>query len=1143
MKFRLIYRIIVFILLLSILGVFGISTINAAQHELVLSDGNKVYYKGTNISVMIPDEYEMPDTYFRCAWVTHLAGSIPTYSNEASYKAEINEMFDVLKYYNCNAVMFHIRIMNDALYPSKLNPLSNYIKTTKNLLAWIIEESHKRGIEFHAWMNPYRVASSGGNLSTIEKKYASYPDNPASNRNNLLMNSSGGVILNPCLQNVRDFIVNTVLEVLDNYEVDAIHFDDYFYISDVDDNAFFQNDNPNGLSHSDWRREQVNKFIKQLSDTMREYNKKNNRYVQLGISPTGIYRNGDGKVTYGENGDAISSGSKTGGQEHYASYLFSDTVHWINNEWIDYITPQSYWAFSHTVAGYADVMSWWDKVCKYKKVNLYSGMGIYMSETPGKNYSWGFDSNESVNQILYASTLENVRGTCFYSYNYLESAYKGDTSSLFGKGLKRIKNEIFVNPAILPVIRTMEAPISDVKNLISSNENNTVSISFSRNEDAKFYVVYRSEQNVTYSPEEVYKIFGSKDDVVSFVDNVENGKEYNYGIRVIGKNNALSEGKDVSFIKCKVTFVDRDGKVLSSQEVPYGGEVVAPTIPDVPGEVFVGWSRDLNNITKDLVISPKYESSKFTVTFYDYNDEVIKVEEVPYKGSATSPDHEREGYVLTGWDTSFAKVTKDIDVYPIYDIKYCKVTINDYDGRNLLSYEVKYGSSGYFPDQPSRKDYDFIGWDNDLEFISDDIVVTALYEIKKVKVTVYCSIDDSIIEVSYVPIGGTYEFPTPQEYKGFKFIRWQGDNKNLRYDTRVFAIYDEICFELEYLDINGEVYYLDEYFANDEPIYPDGPLVNGYEFIGWDVDLKTIPNYPEKIVIKPVYKKLFVEIVFYGFNDEVISKEVLNRSEDLHNLVPPTPPVIEGYAFIGWDKEVQNEFIDQEIKAKYSKKYILKFYDINDNMYLEEEYIVGLNYSLPEGKEEQDYDFVKWDIDINNLNVEDLIIDVKPVYVINYITITFMDMNNEVIKECKVNSIEEINDSLYPSIPLVEGYEFVKWESELKKEFNNQIIKAEYQKLSFTVKYLDKDNNIIHEETVFYGENAKMEVEVIDIEGFEFIGFSSDGKNIKENTEIRLEYKQIEIKDEGCKLFGYKVLSYLSLLFIVLRVSKVIRKD
>ena len=615
-------KLLLFILCFMFLG--AMFSVSGADQPLVLSNGKTVYYSGTNTEVMIPETYKMQDQYLRGAWVTPLAGSIPSYRNESQYKQEILEMFDILEYYNCNALVFHIRIMNDALYPSELNPKSGYMNTNTDYLTWVIEECHKRGIEFHAWLNPYRVQASGS--KTLEQIASSYkqsaPKNPASDVNNMLRNANGGVILNPGLQNVRDFIIDTCMEIVEKYDVDAIHFDDYFYISDVDDDALYKSNNPDGLGKSDWRRQQVDLFIEKLSKTMREYNKANNRYVQLGISPTGIYNNGDGVVTYDEEGNAISSGSKTGGQTHYESYLFSDTLKWINKEWIDYITPQSYWAFSHTIAGYADVMSWWNKVVKYKNVNLYSGMGIYMAETPGKNYSWGFDPNEAPNQIKYATTLENVDGTIFYSYNYLEYTYKGNRDSLYGQGLTTIKNDMFTNPAILPEIKSMSCETDKIDKINCTTTNSEIKLSFNKVENAKFYVVYRSEGNLTYEPEQVYKVFGSKEDVVTFTD-AKTDKDYNYGIRVLSMANTLSDPTEYLSVRFNVVFKDNSGNVISTQEVGYGQSAVAPTAPVKEGSTFVGWSRDFSYVTKDLVLTPKYNDSDFVVTFYDRDGKVV----------------------------------------------------------------------------------------------------------------------------------------------------------------------------------------------------------------------------------------------------------------------------------------------------------------------------------------------------------------------------------------------------------------------------------------------------------------------------------------------------------------------------------------
>ena len=1003
-------KIITFILLFFM--AFGIFTVSAKNVNLVLSNGKTVYYSGTQIAVQIPEEYKMQDTYFRGAWVTPLAGSIPAYSSKSQYQKEILEMFDILEYYNINALIFHVRIMNDALYPSKLNPLSGYMNTSEDLLTWVIEECHKRGIEFHAWMNPYRVQASGSkDLSRIIKKYKNYPQNPASSADNLLVNNAGGVILNPCLESVRQFIVDTVMEVMENYDIDAIHFDDYFYISDVDDDSYYNTLNPDGLGKSDWRREQVNMFIKKLSEEMRAYNKKNNRYVQLGISPTGIYNNGDGVVKYDENGNAISSGSKTNGQNHYESYLYSDTLKWINMEWIDYICPQSYWAFSHPIAGYADVMSWWDKVVKYKKVNLYSGMGIYMAEREGYNYSWGFDSNEAVNQILYASTLENVQGTAFYSYNYLEYTYKGQRNTLYGKGLTRIKDEIFTNPAILPHVKSMncEAKKLDKIDLVEKTDKE-ITFSFNAVDKAKFYVIYRSAGELTYKPEEVYKIIGGSDSVVTFTDTYDQGQDYNYSVRVMAKDNSLSDPTDLITIKYNVVFKDEKGNILKTQEVGHGSSVTPPQAPVVAGREFVGWSRDLTSITSDLVVYPKYNDSLYNVTFYDHEGNVLKVDSVKLHGTATAPIAERVGFVFDKWDTDFSDVIYDLDVYPIYKTKFCTVKFIDYDGKELLSYTIAYGKEGYFPTAPTREDYNFIGWSNDLKEVLDDIIVTPIYEIQKVKVTLVSGIDGSVIDEFEVDKNSDVVLPTPPQVYGYKFIGWQGNTSSLKYDTKIKANYEEICYILKFVDINGNVVEEREMYWFEDPEYPTLPNVDGYKFIGWDTDLSKLPNDKEELIISPIYEKLEITIKFVDGDNVILEKKITSKEELEKEFTYPNPLEKEGYEFVKWDKEVEN-----------------------------------------------------------------------------------------------------------------------KWE--------DQIINAIYKIKTFKVTIVDQDGKVIKEETVEYGKDANLDIEIPEVSGYEFKGFSSDGKNIKADTTITLEY--VKKAKEGCKLFSaINLLTTLSFVFVAMKVFK-----
>ena len=307
------------------------------------------------------------------------------------------------------------------------------------------------------------------------------------------------------------------MELVENYDIDAIHFDDYFYINGVNestDQAQYDAYNPNGLGRADWRRSQVDIFIKELSEKIDAHNEANNKTVQLGISPSGIYRNGNGNVTYDVNGNAITTGSKTNGMQHYGNYLYSDTLKWINEEWIDYILPQTYWALEHKLCSYVDLISWWDKVVKYRNVNLYSGMGLYIRDLSGDGSSWQTSNLEAYYQMMVNQSLEHVRGTSIFSYRTLKGTLTDN------RAFYRM-NEIWNTPVIHPEIRTMAPiPIDSVSNYRVGITNGGYGLSFSQLPEAKFYVIYRSNQEITYSPTEIIDVIGndSKNGIITYID-------------------------------------------------------------------------------------------------------------------------------------------------------------------------------------------------------------------------------------------------------------------------------------------------------------------------------------------------------------------------------------------------------------------------------------------------------------------------------------------------------------------------------------------------------------------------------------------------------------------------------------------------
>lgn len=881
------------------------------------------------------------DTYFRGVWVTpkdsgNIGNIKPTSTKTKAqkieeYKEEVLKILDIMEYYNLNALIFHIRVDNDAIYYSDTNPWSSWfteygVDPGWDPLEWVIEETHKRGIEFHAWMNPYRIHASGTKGTTAEDVAKGIPSyNIASNPKNILVSSSSyGSILNPGLPEVREFIIDTCMEVIEKYDVDAIHFDDYFYITDVNDDDTYAKYNSNGLSHDDWRREQVNIFIEDLSKAMRKYNEENNRYVQLGISPSGVWKSAGSSsyVKYDSDGTAITNGSGTTTTfEHYGGYLYSDTKKWCDEEWIDYILPQTYWAISHPSAAFKPLMDWWDAIVKYKNVNLYSGMGIYMSATPGSNYSWGKDYTEAYNQIIYCYELKNTYGTAFYNLTYLKDAYNGKTDSLYGKGMTKVKNSLFTNPSVLPEIRTMErvvlpAPSNFNINITDSN----ATLTFDEVENTKFYVIYRSSGEIDFSSDQVYKIISNEsvNGKVTFVDEDTSGKVYSYGVKALSGTNTLGEGAKTE-LTFNVVFKDWDGTVLKEATVGYGGSVTPPTPNGKNGASFIGWSRNITNITSDLEVVAKYSDSDYTVKFYDISGNVIKTEKVKYLGDATAPDPDINGYEFVSWSESFTKVSKDLDIYPKYNIKHYKVIfkyINPITNEESVISEqrIAYKDSAIVPDHEDFKGYTFSGWSEDVTSITKDLIVYAKYEAIYFTVTFINDEDDSIIEEQKVRYGESATYPEVPNVKGMEFSRWRGPIENITSDRTIRAIYEIAEYIVVFKDWDGTVLLELETCYEDEFDAPIPEEREGYTFIGWDTDFSEVIS---DLVITALYRKNIIKVSYIDKDGNVLKEEEIeNNGQEI--IADYEAPSVVGFEFDIWEKEITEDG-DINFIAVYSK--------------------------------------------------------------------------------------------------------------------------------------------------------------------------------------------------------------------------------
>lgn len=380
----------------------------------VTRNGSVVNYRGTDTPILLPTTYTEKEQEVRAVWVSTVSNiDLDRLSTIDGYKAQLITMLDVVKQNNFNTIFFQTRPMNDSFYPSEHAPFSRYITGDEgkdpgfDILEFVIKEAHQRGIEVHAWLNPYRVST--GTQDKLSQLSLLSDDNFAKKNPDLVIaDKQGKLILNPGEPQVRAYIGNVVSELITNYDVDGVHFDDYFYsyggMYDSEDQLTYNKYNQEGLARDDWRRDNVNRLVESINEIVKTHNQQKTDYVKFGISPFGIWKNGG------------VDGSNTNGMSSYSAQ-YADTKKWVDEGWLDYIMPQLYWEFNHSVAPFADLVDWWVNVTRAAGVDLIIGHGFYRFA----DNTW-HDENELIEQLRYTSQFDVIKGSSFFTYNTLVSS-------------------------------------------------------------------------------------------------------------------------------------------------------------------------------------------------------------------------------------------------------------------------------------------------------------------------------------------------------------------------------------------------------------------------------------------------------------------------------------------------------------------------------------------------------------------------------------------------------------------------------------------------------------------------------------------------------------------------------------------------
>ncbi|RZK50762.1 MAG: glycoside hydrolase [Pedobacter sp.] len=483
-----------------------------------------------------PENYVAPKREFRGIWIATVS-NIDWPSKQGlsveQQKLELLEILDSHAQSGINAIMFQIRPTADAFYLKSREPWSHWLMGKQGLvpagnfdpLAFAIQECHARGMELHAWFNPYRA--------TMSSSAQPSPDHITRTRPELFYTYGGQKLFDPGMPEVREYIIQVILDVVKGYDIDGVHFDDYFYPypiagQKINDQSTFSK-YPNGFSKiEDWRRNNVDLLVKMANDSVHHYKK----HIKFGISPFGIWKN------YRQD----TLGSKTNGLSNY-SELFADSRKWVQEGWVDYINPQIYFTMSRQAAPFGVLLDWWTKNSFGR--HLYIGHAAYLVRANSPNFkgeaAWKVPS-EIPNQIRMLRQKSEAHGSIYFSSKSMSTVARSLTDSL--------RNNFYKYPALPPTMPWIDNIIPNPpQHFVAVQRNDGVNLSWEAplpaldNETASGYVIYRMEEGEKIDVENSKNILHiSYQPITSFIDKTAHkGKTYIYLVSALDRIKNESE--------------------------------------------------------------------------------------------------------------------------------------------------------------------------------------------------------------------------------------------------------------------------------------------------------------------------------------------------------------------------------------------------------------------------------------------------------------------------------------------------------------------------------------------------------------------------------------------------------------------------
>lgn len=414
-----------------------------------------------------------PKTELRGVWIATVVNiDWPKNGTDtaAKQKADYLEILDFYEKENYNAVIVQVRAAGDAFYDSAYAPWSRFLTGQEgkapiwdtDVLEWMIFEAHKRGMEFHAWLNPYRATfDEDFEVLSETHDYCTHPE--------WMVHYGKKNYYNPGIPQVRNHFSNIIVEIVSRYDVDAIHFDDYFYPYKIKDAVFNDSIAFNTYARpdqalDDWRRSNIDSLVKQVHDSIKSIKP----WVQFGISPFGVWKNN----TTDPRGSDTQAGQTT-----YED-LYADPLLWMEKGWVDYIAPQVYWSMDLPVASHRTIVDWWSK--NSKNTNIYIGNGAYKVRN-NNDVAWN-ELKELPKQLELARETPPVSGNIMFSAKSLMSD-KADVVDYIHRKFYKLP----ALPPASPFSKNIQAP-----QLITTNIDNEIILRFDNLKAMRYALLYKS---------------------------------------------------------------------------------------------------------------------------------------------------------------------------------------------------------------------------------------------------------------------------------------------------------------------------------------------------------------------------------------------------------------------------------------------------------------------------------------------------------------------------------------------------------------------------------------------------------------------------------------------------------------------------